>query len=162
MPRIHVSSALFTVALVATLLPALAPAALAVQYTITDLGTLGGTQSFAYGINNSGQVVGYSDTSSGNQHAFLYSGGVMQDLGTLGGTSSGANGINNSGQVVGGSFPSSGHGHAFLYSGGVMQDLGTLSGRAGSGANGINTSGQVVGSSGGGAFPLTPSCTAAA
>ncbi|MBI5747805.1 MAG: hypothetical protein HZA00_01680 [Nitrospinae bacterium] len=73
----------------------------AISYTITDLGTLpGGNQSYAYGINNSGQVVGSAFTEAGYYHAFLYSGGVMQDLGTLGGTHSFASGINDSGQVV--------------------------------------------------------------
>jgi probable HAF family extracellular repeat protein len=55
------------------------------QYSITDLGTLGGGGSEALGINNTDQVVGYAGTAGGFQHAFLYSGGVMSDLGTLGG-----------------------------------------------------------------------------
>src|SRR5215207_10175943 len=54
-----------------------------------DLGTLGGTNSYAYGINDSGQVVGYSDTANSGPHAFLYdSTNGMKDLGTLGGTNS--------------------------------------------------------------------------
>ena len=59
-----------------------------------------------YGINASGQVVGYSATTgNGLAHAFLYPypGGPMQDLGTLGGNDSDAYGINASGQVVGSS-----------------------------------------------------------
>ena len=72
------------------------------SYSITGLGTLGGTLSNAYGINNSGQIVGDSVISNNNtSHAFLYSGGVMTDLGTLGGTFSTAVGINDNGQIVG-------------------------------------------------------------
>ena len=47
--------------------------------TMQDLGTLGGTESFAYGINDSGQVVGWSYTTGDSySHAFLYSSGTMQ------------------------------------------------------------------------------------
>jgi probable HAF family extracellular repeat protein len=73
-----------------------------------DLGTLpNGAISEAYAINDSGQVVGYSyTTSTGSQHAFLYSGGQMYDLNSLIPTDSGwelisAYEINNSGQIVG-------------------------------------------------------------
>lgn len=121
------------------------PCAAQVQYAITDLGT--GNQ--AYGINNSGQVVGGADTSSGSYHAFLYSGsGPMQDLGTLGGTFSMALGINDIGQVVGASTSTVNNNdwRAFLYTGGgTMQDLGTLPGGNFNFANAINNSGQIVG-----------------
>ena len=118
---------------------------------MVDLGTLGGNpqqeDSQAYGINNSGQIVGWSWNSNNAGHAFLDSGGTMQDLGTLGGTASGATAINNSGQVVGNSTTttaSSPPAHAFLYSDGSMQDLGTFGGEW-SVAYGINDSGQVAG-----------------
>lgn len=90
----------------------------AVEYSMQDLGTLGGSTSFAYGINNSGQVVGWSYTASSDYHAFLWQNGVMQDLGTLPGDLwSRAYGINNSGQVVGVSETqtTSGDHHAVLW-----------------------------------------------
>jgi probable HAF family extracellular repeat protein len=70
--------------------------------SIRDLGTLGGSSSKANGVNIYGQVVGVSETASGEQHAFLWteSGGIV-DLGTLGGGMSIATGINDQGQVVG-------------------------------------------------------------
>lgn len=114
-----------------------------VGYNVIDLGTLpGGTFSSANGINNSGQVVGDSDSDNGTR-AFLYSNGTMTDLGTLpGGSNSSATGINNSGQVVGNAVL--GTTRAFLYSNGTMIDL-----RSGlstsSSATAINNSGQIVG-----------------
>ncbi len=119
-----------------------------------DLGTLGGNQSDARGVNASGQVVGWSTLSPGDSstyHAFLYSGGVMMDLGTLGGVNSVANGINDSGQVVGWSQTSqtfNGETHAFVYGSGTMFDLGAPGGNDWSYqsvANCINAGGDVAG-----------------
>ena len=51
---------------------------------MTDLGTLGGTESWAQGINASGQVVGSSYTTGNHAwRAFLYNGSTMTDLNTL-------------------------------------------------------------------------------
>lgn len=71
----------------------------------TSLGTLGGTNSAAYALNNSNQVVGWSQIASGAQHAFLYSNGTMQDLNLLipplsGITLTSAVGIDAAGEIV--------------------------------------------------------------
>jgi probable HAF family extracellular repeat protein len=47
------------------------------------LGTLGGAQSAACAINNSGQIVGWAFTTAGAQHAFVWEDGQMFDLNDL-------------------------------------------------------------------------------
>jgi probable HAF family extracellular repeat protein len=84
-----------------------------------DLGTFGGSYSIANGINASGQIVGGADTSTRAEHAFLYSGVVMQDLNSLiplnsGWILDGATGINDSGQICGNGTNPSGQIDAFL------------------------------------------------
>ncbi len=117
---------------------------------MSELGTLGGNNSYAMGINNSGEVVGRASVASGYDHAFLAVEAVMSDLGTLGGGNSYAYGVNDSGNVVGYSSLASGaNPHAFLYADGYMQDLNNmLAGASGwelLQAYGINSSGQIVG-----------------
>jgi probable HAF family extracellular repeat protein len=112
------------------------------------LNTLGGANSYAMAINDSGMTVGHAQTSSGWMHAAVWNGSTAQDLGTLGGGNSFAYDVNNSGVVVGYSTVS-GVAHAFVYSNGVMLDLNTQVSSSGwllQEAYGINDSGQIVGS----------------
>ena len=117
-----------------------------------DIGTLGGYGAQALGLNERGQVTGYSNLSQfSGQHAFLYSDGVMHDLGTpAGGSFSVGTGINNAGQVVG--YSDAAPGGGFLFSDGTMKLLGTLGGTY-TIAYAINQRGQVTGGS---AANLTP------
>ena len=120
-----------------------------------DLGTLGGTQSAAYGINDWGQVVGAADISGDIiRHAFRTAPNrsinpATDDLGTLGGTQSEADGINDWGQVVGyASTSGDTTRHAFRTAPNrpinpAADDLGTLGGT--SEALAINNRGEVVG-----------------
>ena len=99
------------------------------SYTITNLGSLGGTVSVPVDVNNHGEVVGYSYTANNAvAHAFVYSHGKMTDLGTLGGTTSGATGINDRGVIVGTSNIAPGNSQidAFREQDGKRTDLGRL------------------------------------
>ena len=78
---------------------------------LTDLGTLGGDTSYALGINDSGEVVGYSYLADNvTRHAFTWTAsGGMVDLGTLpGGTWSQGEKINASGEISGEALDSNG------------------------------------------------------
>jgi len=91
-------------------------------YVITDLGTLGGTESLASAINESGQVAGWAMRSDLALHAFFYD-GAMHDLGTIGGNQSAAWGVNRVGTVAGTSLSVLGNTKAFVYSDGVRRSL---------------------------------------
>lgn len=124
-----------------------------------DLGSLGGTNSFGYGINDKGEVAGYSDIPGDQgRHAFVWSSQYgMVDLGTLGGTSSYGYGISKNGYVTGySSTEGNGGWHAFIarsfrnHSTGKprlpvsMRDIGTLGGDMSVGLA-INDMAQVTG-----------------
>src|SRR5262249_33701218 len=64
------------------------------RYRVTDLGTLGGNASVAFGINNAGVISGGANVANGDQHPFLWRDGKMTDLGGLGG-GNGAGGVPN-------------------------------------------------------------------
>jgi probable HAF family extracellular repeat protein len=72
---------------------------------VTDLGTLGGDNSYALGINDDGVVVGYSKAADGKSHAFIWQDGIMTDIHDpdlhLPINESFARAINNNGMVVG-------------------------------------------------------------
>jgi len=115
-----------------------------------DLGTLASPelQSFASGINDRGQVVGASQVSSGEYHAFLWTPSRgMTDLGGLGGTFSAARAVNDRDEVVGVADVASGESHAFLWEARTgIHDLGTLGGTF-SEARAIDPQGRIVGNS---------------
>ncbi len=112
---------------------------------MTDLGSLG-VWSEAWGINERGQIVGYTDSPIGAQ-ACLWENGSVYPLGFLGPPGwSIAVAVNNAGTVVGWSTTDAGPQHAYRWSDGSMEDLGALGGGyPQSLAKAINDRGMIVG-----------------
>lgn len=105
----------------------------------------GGLSCLALDINNSGSIVGVSETGETGQygntisHACLWNGSTVLDLGTLG-EGSIARAINDIGQVVGHSY-----GYAFLWEAGTMTPLDPFVENRWADAYDINQSGEIVG-----------------
>jgi probable HAF family extracellular repeat protein len=150
------------------------------EYTVTDLGTLGGTYSAATSVNNKGEVAGQSSNASqnfqvlGQADPFLYSNGKMIDLGNFGGSSGYyggitgniANAVNDNGVVAGAAFSVDGNSHAFLWNAGTLLNIvpGHPAAAVGMNANGVAVGFFVDGNyenngvifNGGGNFELLP------
>jgi probable HAF family extracellular repeat protein len=122
----------------------------ATEMNYQALGTLG-YQTSARAMNDSGSVVGVSEVTQSESHAFLWKAGHMTDLGNVGENSQ-AYSINSSGQVIGARFLANGDQRPFLWQDGVMQDLTPILGSAI--INDINDGGSIVGSRDGHAFVL--------
>jgi probable HAF family extracellular repeat protein len=136
------------------------------NWTLKDLGTLGGNDAQAIFVNDRGQVAGISYLNSTPvinsgavctmpgqttfipaQDPFLWENNKMVDLGNLGGNCAAPAGLNILGQVAGNSDVSdpSANPHAFLWTRETgIRDLGTLGGTF-SQADALTDSGEVVG-----------------
>ncbi|HEV3089833.1 MAG TPA: hypothetical protein VGX91_00155 [Candidatus Cybelea sp.] len=146
-----------------------AHAATSAEYSVTNLGTLGGASSGGNSINNRNWVSGFSSLTSGSYlHAALWeNGGSAMDLGTLGGPNSAVewpvkndrgliSGIAETSQAqrlgevwscAEGFFPQPPSGHVclgFAWEHGKMTKLPTLGGNNGFAA-GANDRGEIVG-----------------
>jgi probable HAF family extracellular repeat protein len=92
------------------------------------LAPLAGSSSVAYGVNDSGQVVGAWGTNASSR-PFLYSNGTVTALPEPSDfTTSGceARGIDNNGQIAGICADANGNGHLVLWSNGTVTDLGSV------------------------------------
>jgi probable HAF family extracellular repeat protein len=128
-------------------------------YTILDLGTFPtGESSYAYALNNVGQVVGEAHTGAFGPdlieyvHAFVWDAAHgMQDIGTLIGfdahSQSRAYGVNDAGKVVGGSDWNGNAYHGFTWTqANGLYNMGVIGGNT-SEADAINANGRITGQS---------------
>jgi len=127
------------------------------------LGTLGGNNSFAAGVNNRGLVIGSAENSTQDPNCIppqvldykpvVWRGWTIHELPVLAGDAvGGALAVNDNNQVVGasgmcGSGPALGPiaVHAALWQNGSITDLGSLGGAVNNFAYAINNAGQIVG-----------------
>jgi probable HAF family extracellular repeat protein len=138
-----------TLLMIATVLPVAAGEQSGRAYAVTDLGTLGGSEGDARGINNHGQIVGLSRTQDGRNLGYLYEHGEMTALYPPTGSNrwSPAVAVNERGQIVGQASittPSgSNRNHAFMWHDGVWTDL--IPDNIYGAAHDINDAGDIIG-----------------
>jgi probable HAF family extracellular repeat protein len=106
---------------------------------LVDIGTLGGTYSAGWSINDHDEIAGVSSvTGSSLNHLFLYAQGHMRDLGTVAGESFVNAEINDRGEIVGSAANSAGVGSSFIYRGHSFEKIPLI-------ADSLNNKGEVAG-----------------
>src|SRR5260370_673630 len=89
------------------------------EYDFTSFGVPRARPTYAFGMNDGGQVVGsYNFGGSSPSHAFLLSDGQYTTIDVPGAPWTDAFAINNAGQIVGGYYDSGDKRHGFLLSDG--------------------------------------------
>jgi probable HAF family extracellular repeat protein len=96
-----------------------------------------------FGINNSGQIVGYFEDPQ--RHGFLYSGGTYTTIDVPMATLTEADGINDLGHIVGTYQDSGSRFHGYIYRNGTYTTLDDPLGTVETVAQGVNNADQVVG-----------------
>jgi probable HAF family extracellular repeat protein len=116
------------------------------SWTITDLGTLGGSGSYPIAINDRGQIIGEAATNKKDPemklpiwHPFLWENGKLHDLTIKGSESTTVTGINNRGQIIGSWHSAKTGTHGFLLQDRKLTDLQELLPMA------INDRGEIAG-----------------
>jgi probable HAF family extracellular repeat protein len=118
------------------------------SYDVTDLGTLGGSTSSAYGLSAGGTVAGFATTAPGVKHATLWDEHGPLDLGAPSGfVVSTAVAVNDAGQVAGNGEGNPQSYRAYRWENDTWTPVGVLPGRSESLAEDIDSTGRIVGRS---------------
>jgi uncharacterized membrane protein len=112
--------------------------------TATQLDVPGAATTYAYGMNDHGDIAGSYVDTNGVTHAYLYSGGSFTEWDAPGASRTTFQDVDNSGNVVG-NWSDGGTNHAFLWTAGTISETFSYPGAILTSVQGMNNQGDVAG-----------------